>query len=237
MNNCKEIGLTLGTSPKSPADALTSWEHPGPRPPAPGLRPPAGSSPPWQHLGNLGPAVAEHLVGLTDDAVLLLSPAGLLHLGVEVVVPALTALLPQPALQVLGNQCPLLRAVLLDQLDDLGKGLCEARGTRPSLTAPTQHPPSTYVSSHRVSKRASWTPLPTPRTASPSLDPLGWVKPTVCKALADSYLLILLFGPWPLDEVWIQDPQPPVLALLVGAVLGREQEPVRIPRTAALDTG
>ena len=58
-------------------------------------------------------------MGLADDAVLLLRPAGLLHLGVEVVVPALTALLAQPALQVLGNQRPLLRAVLLDQLDDL----------------------------------------------------------------------------------------------------------------------
>ena len=59
-------------------------------------------------------------MGLTDDAVLLLCPAGLLHLRVEVVVPALTALLAQPAFQVLGDQRPLLRAVLLDQLDDLG---------------------------------------------------------------------------------------------------------------------
>lgn len=88
--------------------------------PGPVPRPPEGSSPPRQHLGNLGPAVAQHLVGLPDDAVLLLGPAGLLHLGIEVVVPALTALLPQPALQVLGNQCPLLRAILLNQLNDLG---------------------------------------------------------------------------------------------------------------------
>lgn len=88
--------------------------------PGPVPRPPEGSSPPRQHLGNLGPAVAQHLVGLPDDTVLLLGPAGLLHLGIEVVVPALTALLPQPALQVLGNQRPLLRAILLNQLNDLG---------------------------------------------------------------------------------------------------------------------
>ena len=43
------------------------------------------------------------------------------------------------------------------------------------------------------------------------------------------YLLVLLFGPWPFDEVWIQDPQPPVLALLVSAVLGRGQASLRTP--------
>lgn len=93
-----------------------------------------GHSPSRQHLGNLGPAVAQHLVGLTDDAVLLLGPAGLFHLGVEVVVPALTTLLSQTALQVLGNQCPLLGAVLLNQLDDLGNKPGE--GSKP---APTSH--------------------------------------------------------------------------------------------------
>ena len=30
--------------------------------------------------------------------------------------------------------------------------------------------------------------------------------------------MVVLFGPWPFDEVWIQDPQPAVLALLVAAV-------------------
>ena len=69
--------------------------------------------PPRKHAGHLGPAVAQHLVGLTHDVVLLLRPAGLLHLGVEVVVPALTALPARPASQVLGDQRPPLR----DQLD------------------------------------------------------------------------------------------------------------------------
>jgi hypothetical protein len=60
-------------------------------------------------------------VGFTNYAVLLLSPTRFFHFRVEVVVPALTALLPQPALQVLGNQRPMLCAILLDQLNDLGK--------------------------------------------------------------------------------------------------------------------
>lgn len=42
--------------------------------------------------------------------------------------------------------------------------------------------------------------------------------------LTSTYLLIFLFGPWSLNEVWIQNPQPPVLALLVCAVLGQEQK-------------
>lgn len=103
------------------------WEQHQPlQPPAP-----RGSSPPRQHLGDLSPAVAQHLVGLTDDAVLLLSPAGLLYLRVQVVVPALTALLPQPALQVLGNKGPMLCAVLLDQLDDLGGRPVRSQQGRP----------------------------------------------------------------------------------------------------------
>lgn len=62
-------------------------------------------------------------MGLTDYSIFLLGPAGLFHLRVEVVVPALTALLPQPALQVLGNQRPLFGAVLLDQLNDLKENI------------------------------------------------------------------------------------------------------------------
>lgn len=56
---------------------------------------------------------------LVDDAVLLLGPGRLLHLRVEVVVPALAALLADAALQVLGDHRPALGAVLLDQLDHL----------------------------------------------------------------------------------------------------------------------
>lgn len=51
-------------------------------------------------------------------------------------------------------------------------------------------------------------------TLSPDRD-----RPTLILS-ALTYLLILLFGPRALNQVWIQHPQPPVLALLVTAVLG-----------------
>lgn len=56
---------------------------------------------------------------LVDDPVLLLGPGGLLHLWVQVVVPALAALLADTTLQVLGDHRPALGAVLLNQLDHL----------------------------------------------------------------------------------------------------------------------
>lgn len=59
--------------------------------------------PPREELGDLCPAVAQPFVGLVDDSVLLLSPRRLLDLRVEVIVPSLTALLPNPSLEVLGD--------------------------------------------------------------------------------------------------------------------------------------
>ena len=50
--------------------------------------------PPRQQLGNLRPTIPQDLVGLKNDAILLLCPRGLLHLRVQVVMPALPALLP-----------------------------------------------------------------------------------------------------------------------------------------------
>lgn len=84
--------------------------------------PPDRGSPAREQLGDFGPAVAQLLVRLVDNAVLLLGPRRLLHLRVEVVVPALAALLADAALQVLGDHRPALGAVLLDQLDDLTSG-------------------------------------------------------------------------------------------------------------------
>lgn len=91
-------------------------------------------------------------MGLTDYAIFLLSPAGFFHLGVEVIVPALTALLSQPALQVLGNQRPLLRAILLDQLNDLEKNISE--GTAPQ-SPPLKHCHIQWVSLCRTVKRST----------------------------------------------------------------------------------
>lgn len=58
---------------------------------------------------------------LVDDPVLFLGPRRLLHLRVQVVVPAFAALLANPTLQVLGDHRPALGSVLLDQLDHLAK--------------------------------------------------------------------------------------------------------------------
>lgn len=75
--------------------------------------------PAGQQLGDVGPAVPQLPVGLTDDAVLLQRPAALLHRRVQVVVPALTALLPITAVQVSGNERPALHTVRLNQINDL----------------------------------------------------------------------------------------------------------------------
>lgn len=77
------------------------------------------ASPARKQLGDFCPAVSQLLVSLVDNSVLLLGPRGLLDLWVQVVVPALTALLADASLQVLGDHRPALGSVLLDQLDHL----------------------------------------------------------------------------------------------------------------------
>lgn len=72
-----------------------------------------------EQLGDLGPAVSQHAVGFVDDEILLCGPGGLLHVRVEVVVPALAALLPQSPLQVFGHRGPLFITVFIYQLDHL----------------------------------------------------------------------------------------------------------------------
>lgn len=87
------------------------------------------SSPAREQLCDFSPAVSQFLVRLVDDPVLFLGPRRLLHLRVEVVVPALAALLADTTLQVLGDHRPALRSVLLDQLDHLGRwALVRERG-------------------------------------------------------------------------------------------------------------
>lgn len=58
-------------------------------------------------------------MGLVDDEVLLRRPRRLLHIGIEVVVPALSTLLPQSTLQMFGYHCPLLVAVEIHKLYNL----------------------------------------------------------------------------------------------------------------------
>lgn len=72
-----------------------------------------------QQFGNLSPAVSQHAVRFVNDQILLCGPGGLLHVRVEVVVPALATLLPQSPLQVFGHHSPLFITVFIHQLDHL----------------------------------------------------------------------------------------------------------------------
>ena len=64
-----------------------------------------------EHLGDFGPLVVHNSVHQEQDPLLLLVPVDLLDAGVEVVVPALTALFSNATIQVLGDECPLLRSI------------------------------------------------------------------------------------------------------------------------------
>lgn len=67
------------------------------------LLPSLSTSPAREQLSDFCPAIAQLLVRLVDYSVLLLCPGSLLNLWVQVVVPALTALLANSPLQVLGD--------------------------------------------------------------------------------------------------------------------------------------
>ncbi len=82
--------------------------------------------------GTVSYLVTPLFVSIINDSVLLFSPRRLFDVWIQMVVPALTALLANSSLQVFGNQCPTLRPVLLDQLDNVfvfffGPGTCFRR--------------------------------------------------------------------------------------------------------------
>lgn len=72
-----------------------------------------------EQLSNLSPAVSKHAVSFEDDEVLLRCPWWLLHIGVEVIVPALSTLLSQSALQMLGYHSPLFVPIQIYKLYNL----------------------------------------------------------------------------------------------------------------------
>ena len=74
---------------------------------------------PREELGDLSPTVPESFVSLENFPVLLIAPRILVDVGIEVVVPALAALLSDAAGEVTSNERPLLRAVLAHERDDL----------------------------------------------------------------------------------------------------------------------
>ena len=67
-------------------------------------------------LGNFRPSVAVLLMKSEDFLIFFLSPLVLLYVGVEVIVPALSALLPYTAWQELSDLRPILGPVLLHAL-------------------------------------------------------------------------------------------------------------------------
>ena len=78
-----------------------------------------------QKLGNHGPFVSKPkfsldllFVRLDDDPIFLLRPTFLADVGVEMVVPPLSALLADPSGKVLGDEAPILGSVCLDELQD-----------------------------------------------------------------------------------------------------------------------
>ena len=74
----------------------------------------------FERLGDFRPAIAVLCVRDDQLTVLVCAPLLALDLGVEVVVPALAALLADAARELLRNLGPLLSAQLADELDDLG---------------------------------------------------------------------------------------------------------------------
>ena len=72
----------------------------------------------FQHFGDFSPFVVDDPVHEEKNPLFLLAPGNLLDHGVQVVVPALSALLSDAVGQVLSNQRPFLGPVRLDQLKD-----------------------------------------------------------------------------------------------------------------------
>jgi hypothetical protein len=72
----------------------------------------------FEHLGDLCPLVVHDAVHQEQDPLLLFVPVDLLDARVEMVVPALTALLAHSTVEVLRDECPLLRPIGHNQLED-----------------------------------------------------------------------------------------------------------------------
>mmetsp|Transcript_55587 Transcript_55587/g.153398 ORF Transcript_55587/g.153398 Transcript_55587/m.153398 type:complete len:304 (+) Transcript_55587:942-1853(+) len=69
-----------------------------------------------QEFGDLGPTVTEHCVGLEKYLLLLLGPRVLTDGRVQLVVPALAALLAGPSIELIPDKAPVFGTVLLHQL-------------------------------------------------------------------------------------------------------------------------
>ena len=71
-----------------------------------------------EHLSNFGPLVVDDAVHQEENPLLLLVPVHLLDAWVQMVVPSLAALFAHAAVQMLGDERPLLGPIGHDKLED-----------------------------------------------------------------------------------------------------------------------
>jgi hypothetical protein len=67
-----------------------------------------------KHFGDLSPFVPVIAMHQVEDPFLLPAPSDLLYFRVEMIVPAFTALFPNPTWQVFCNQSPFLWAIFVN---------------------------------------------------------------------------------------------------------------------------
>ena len=65
----------------------------------------------FENLGDFSPLVVDDSVHEEEDPLFFFIPVNFLNSGVEVIVPTLSALLANTAIQMLGNQRPLLWSI------------------------------------------------------------------------------------------------------------------------------
>jgi hypothetical protein len=69
-------------------------------------------SPPGKHFGHLRPLISMSSMCQKENPLLMRHPFNLKNIWVEVIMPSLTALLPQAPLDEFSNEGPSLRTVL-----------------------------------------------------------------------------------------------------------------------------
>ena len=68
----------------------------------------------FENLGYLRPLIVDDAMHEEENPLLLFIPIDFFDSGVQVIVPTFTTLLSHPAVEMLGDKSPLLRAVCHD---------------------------------------------------------------------------------------------------------------------------
>lgn len=79
------------------------------------------SLPSRQQLCNFCPSVSQPLVRLVNYSIFFFCPGGFFNFWIQMVVPPLPALFPDPSFQVFGDDRPALGAIFLHKLYHLQK--------------------------------------------------------------------------------------------------------------------